>query len=130
MGVGSSKKALPKDQVEDDMHEDEYEVEKIVAHRGKGKTFEYRIRWQGYDEDEDTWEPPGNINNAGLKVHEYWANQLAQQETVAAKSSKATPKAAAAPKAVGGVKKKASSTPKRGTPNGAAPKEFCAAAPS
>jgi len=113
MGIGNSKKqALPKDPVEDDLDEEEYEVEKIVDHQGKGKTFEYRIRWRGYSEDDDTWEPPGNINNAGLKVHQYWEQR---QETVAARGSKPTPKAAAVPKVSGGVKK-TSSTPKRGTP--------------
>jgi hypothetical protein len=37
---------------------DEYVVEKIVEHRGpirnKNK-LEFRIRWQGYEENEDTW---------------------------------------------------------------------------
>jgi hypothetical protein len=38
-------------------HNNEYEVESIIASRSfKGKT-KYRIRWKGFEESEDTWEP-------------------------------------------------------------------------
>ena len=44
---------------------DEFFVEKILKHRGKfdknrkylKKTFEVRVRWKGYDEKHDSWEP-------------------------------------------------------------------------
>ena len=32
--------------------EAEYEVEKIVRHRGNGKRGQYLVRWLGYDESE------------------------------------------------------------------------------
>ena len=42
--------------------DDTYEVEKILAKRtNKGRT-EYRIRWKGYSEKDDTWEPTENLN--------------------------------------------------------------------
>jgi chromobox protein 1/chromobox protein 5 len=42
--------------------DDTYEVEKIIAKRtNKGRT-EYRIRWKGYSEKDDTWEPTENLN--------------------------------------------------------------------
>ena len=37
---------------------DEFVVEMIVDHRGsikKRSKMEFRVRWQGYDETEDTW---------------------------------------------------------------------------
>jgi hypothetical protein len=37
---------------------DEFHVEKIVEHRGKGKDpkkWEFRVRWLGYEPDDDTW---------------------------------------------------------------------------
>jgi hypothetical protein len=39
---------------------DEFVVEAIVGHRGtlnKRSSMEFRVRWQGYDESEDTWLP-------------------------------------------------------------------------
>jgi hypothetical protein len=37
--------------------DEEYTIQKIVDHElRKGDTF-YRIRWMGYNSDEDTWEP-------------------------------------------------------------------------
>jgi hypothetical protein len=39
---------------------DEFIVEFIVDHRGsmkKPSKLEFKVRWQGYDESEDTWEP-------------------------------------------------------------------------
>jgi hypothetical protein len=39
---------------------DEFVVEFIVDHRGsmkKTSKLEFRIRWQGYDESEDSWIP-------------------------------------------------------------------------
>ena len=37
--------------------QEEYTVQQIVDHEIRGKTTFYRIRWQGYDANEDTWEP-------------------------------------------------------------------------
>jgi len=41
---------------------DQYEVERIVAHRRRGRGMEYLIRWKGYDAFEDTWEPERNLD--------------------------------------------------------------------
>jgi chromobox protein 1 len=46
------------------MSEEEYIVEKVVGKRRtpNGK-IEYLIKWEGYTEDEKTWEPIDNLNN-------------------------------------------------------------------
>jgi hypothetical protein len=56
----------------------EYEVERIIAQkvviqRGK-KVMLFRVRWKGFGESEDTWEPKINLKNApeALKL---WQNQ-------------------------------------------------------
>eukprot|EP01083_Nonionella_stella_P111935 328685_1 len=37
-----------------------YMVKSILGHRNKGKKYEYRVRWVGYDDA--TWEPPHHLN--------------------------------------------------------------------
>jgi hypothetical protein len=46
---------------EDD--EDVYEVEKIIEKRKKGRSIQYLVKWKGYDEDQNTWEPVKNLQN-------------------------------------------------------------------
>ena len=42
----------------------EYEVEEIVASRryGRYKTLQYLVKWQGYSEAENTWEPVDHVH--------------------------------------------------------------------
>lgn len=48
---------------DDEEDEDEYRVEKILAHGyGKGGVVIYQIKWLGYDDEADqTWEPIENL---------------------------------------------------------------------
>ena len=49
----------------------EYEVEKVLAHRGKGRNKEYLLRWKGYAAHEDTWEPERNLKRCHEVVNAY-----------------------------------------------------------
>lgn len=40
----------------------DYEVEKIIAHKNTKAGRKYKIRWKGYDSDDDTWEKATNLN--------------------------------------------------------------------
>ena len=51
--------------------EQEYEVEKIIRHKRKGQGTQFLIRWKGYDQTEDSWEPQQNLKNAAEILHEY-----------------------------------------------------------
>jgi hypothetical protein len=42
----------------------EYEVDHIVNVRKKGQHMEYLVHWKGYTEEDRTWEPKGNLENA------------------------------------------------------------------
>lgn len=72
--TGKEDKALD---MEPDTEDPEYEVERIVDSDevvqpdGERKRF-YRVRWKGYEEDEDTWEPEENLENAVEEITKYW----------------------------------------------------------
>ncbi|KAJ3793325.1 hypothetical protein GGU11DRAFT_851994 [Lentinula aff. detonsa] len=56
--------------------EEEYIVESIVTARvkgrGRGKAWEYRVRWKGYSENDDTWEPIKSFAGAEHFVDSFW----------------------------------------------------------
>ncbi len=51
--------------------EDEYEVERIVAHRqfGRSKKLQYLIKWKGYPKSDNTWEPADQVHAPELIKH-------------------------------------------------------------
>lgn len=62
--------------IEIEMENDrEYEVERILDHRltTNGKT-EYLVRWKGYDDSENTWEPSQHLTHCRELVRRYHLN--------------------------------------------------------
>ncbi|KAF9572350.1 hypothetical protein EC968_010003 [Mortierella alpina] len=56
----------------DDDEEDVFEVEKVVGHRRDPENgLYYYIRWKGYKDSDNTWEPEGSVFCYGL-IQEYW----------------------------------------------------------
>jgi hypothetical protein len=53
------------------MSEEEYVVEKIIGKRTRGNTVEYKIKWEGYSEEECTWEPFKNLKHLEDMIEEY-----------------------------------------------------------
>src|SRR5258708_29669240 len=56
--------------------EEEYEVEKIVNHRhtGRARTLQYLVKWIGYPEADNTWEPADQVHAPQL-VNTYHRQQ-------------------------------------------------------
>jgi hypothetical protein len=57
----------------------EFEVETILRHRRRGKTKQYYIKWLGYGEEYNSWEPECNVRHCPERINEYWA-RVAQVE--------------------------------------------------
>jgi hypothetical protein len=52
---------------------EEWEVDSVLAsrHTGQKKMLQYLVRWKGFSEAHNSWEPKGNLNNASLKMKEF-----------------------------------------------------------
>ncbi|KAF8982176.1 hypothetical protein BGZ46_001658 [Entomortierella lignicola] len=62
---------------DDEMDTDEgteYEVDRIMGHRGDGETLEYHVLWKGYDVSAATWEPRSSFNQTRC-IDDYWNAQ-------------------------------------------------------
>lgn len=55
----------------------EYTVEKIIMRRGVGKRRLYRIRWAGFSDHHNSWEPEENLSGAKKMLREF--NKLADE---------------------------------------------------
>uniref|UniRef100_A0A0G4H5K5 Integrase catalytic domain-containing protein n=1 Tax=Chromera velia CCMP2878 TaxID=1169474 RepID=A0A0G4H5K5_9ALVE len=54
--------------------EEEFEVERVVAVRGRGGGREYRVQWKGFPAEEATWEPLSNLKNAKAMIAAFHAS--------------------------------------------------------
>ena len=44
------------------------QVESLLRQRKRGGTVEYLVKWKGYDEDEQSWEPEENLKNCQKEI--------------------------------------------------------------
>jgi len=57
-----------------------YELEKVLDHRGqfnKKDTLFFKVKWLGYNDEDNTWEPWKNLRN-NIELHKYLKNKKLQ----------------------------------------------------
>ena len=50
---------------------EKWEVEKILDHEKRGRKWFFLIKWKSYNEDKNTWEPVGNLDNCKTILKDY-----------------------------------------------------------
>ena len=53
----------------------EWEVECILDHKQLGGRDLYLVKWKGYGDEENTWEPESNLSNAKRILNAYKRNR-------------------------------------------------------
>ena len=49
----------------------EYEVEEVLNSRLKKRKLEYLVKWSGYTDDYNTWEPESNLTNSKKVINNF-----------------------------------------------------------
>ena len=56
----------------------EYKVDYIIDFHWKERRLEYLVYWSGFNEEDHTWEPEGQLDNAcDIIIDFHWANPSA-----------------------------------------------------
>jgi transposase InsO family protein len=55
-----------------------FEVEAVLHHKGTPGNYLYRVRWKGYNEEDDTWEPASHFHDY-TPIRKYWARRNEQE---------------------------------------------------
>ena len=72
------KRAFPPEQLklvsQDESASSSYVVEKLLDHRTRSGSYEYLVKWQGYGEEDSTWEAASQFDDVEI-IRKYWQDQ-------------------------------------------------------
>jgi hypothetical protein len=54
---------------------EEYYVEKVLAYEDRKNGRYFRLKWKGYDESYNSWEPADNLTHAKESIEEFMKNK-------------------------------------------------------
>jgi hypothetical protein len=75
----------------------EYTVERIIKKRTSGGVAQYWVKWVGWNDADNTWEPKGNFDPQMLQNFADWEARRKQAAAQAAKKKKPTKEEASRP---------------------------------
>ena len=58
-----------------------FEVEKIIETRKRGKQAQYLVKWKGYDEACNTWEPASHLTNCKELLNQFLEKKTQNKQT-------------------------------------------------
>ncbi|EFQ96955.1 hypothetical protein MGYG_09215 [Nannizzia gypsea CBS 118893] len=67
-------------EIQQENQEQEYEVERILDEKRINGKIHYLVKWKGYDDSENTYEPMRNLQNATQAIEKYHQRRDSQEE--------------------------------------------------
>ena len=74
---GQESPLQPQHQASQSEHSTEYTIERLLGAQVEDETTQYLVKWDGFDEEQATWEPASNI--PPTSIEEYYRNQYPGQ---------------------------------------------------
>lgn len=66
----------------------EYEVESVLDHKNIRGVRHYLVKWVGYSNEENTWEPANGLENCYEVINEYWKEKSGTKGKISSTSSR------------------------------------------
>ena len=92
--MGRKRKSIQEEDSDDPIEEEteEYIVEKVLNKRRKKGGIEYLLKWKGYPDSENSWEPYASIKDTCQELISEYEQEHGVEETEEVDSRRSTPK--------------------------------------
>ena len=78
--------------ISDNTSSELYEVEKIIDVSGEGSKRLFLVKWKGFSNEDNTWEPEENLQANGDKISEFFEKRQGVRKETKTESKKSSPK--------------------------------------